>query len=78
MSSTLVRFEVGKNYAVRSVCDSECVWQFKVVSRTAATVTLDGHNGTARRGIKIVDGEEICYPLGNYSMCPVARATRQL
>ncbi|MEN6636075.1 MAG: hypothetical protein ABFC56_09505, partial [Clostridiaceae bacterium] len=34
------RFEVGQSYVCRSPGDCECVWVFKVLSRTASTVVI--------------------------------------
>ena len=38
------KFEVGKRYEMRSACDHDCVWRFKVISRTAMTVQLQEEN----------------------------------
>lgn len=35
------QFEVGKEYNVRSICNHDCIWTYKVIKRTAKTVTLD-------------------------------------
>ena len=70
-------FEVGKVYSCRSACDSNCVWSFVVVSRTAKQVVLVGDDmAEVRRGIVEHDGVECCFPLGKYSMAPIIRATR--
>ena len=70
------RFEVGKEYSCRSVCDHDCVWTFKVVSRTEKTVTLEDAltRKTCKRRPNVWDGQEVCFPLGYYSMCPIIRA----
>lgn len=73
-------FEVGKEYSMRSACDHECVWTFRVVDRTAKTVTLRGVN-TREGGLfrinqkasEFVDRETV-FPLGRYSMAPCLRA----
>lgn len=36
----MLKFEVGNIYACRSVCDYDCVWYFRVVSRTKSTITI--------------------------------------
>ena len=76
----MTRFEVGKEYSVRSACDHECVWVFRVIDRTAKTVTLVGVNNR-EGGVKRINqqasewaGCETVYPLGRYSMAPVLRA----
>lgn len=73
------KFEVGKTYTVRSICDHECVWSYKVTSRTACTVTLlDDHGKVIKLRISKKTseylGSESVYPLGNYSMCPILSA----
>ena len=78
----LAKFEVGKTYGVRSICDSDCIFRFKVVARTAKTVTITDGRDTWRRGI-LVDPEwfgdnEAIRPLGRYSMSPVLVAGRDL
>jgi len=73
-------FEVGKEYSMRSVCDHDCVWTFKVIARTAKTITVVGigHSlcGQFRINGKVSEwaGRETVYPLGRYSMAPVLRA----
>ena len=42
-------FEIGKTYATRSACDHECIWKFRVVSRTEKTLLLQDEDGKARR-----------------------------
>lgn len=40
------RFEVGKTYSTRSVCDHNCVISVTIASRTARTVTTtEGNSG---------------------------------
>ena len=72
------RFEIGKRYSVRSICDHDCVWSYEVVARTEATVTIkDVDDNSVKRCRVIVsklDGNEFIRPLGKYSMCPVLRA----
>jgi hypothetical protein len=36
----VIQFEVGKTYYMSSVCDSDCVWCYEIIKRTAKTVTL--------------------------------------
>lgn len=69
-------FEVGNRYQARSACNSDCVWTFEVLSRTAKFVSLlDVDNGdTMRVGVRASDGEEWASPFGTFSMAPVIRA----
>jgi len=73
------QFETGKTYTCRSVCDADCVWTFTVERRTAKTVHFRNHETgnvhTCRPAT--VGGEEVAKPLGNYSMCPVLRASSE-
>jgi hypothetical protein len=70
-------FNPGHIYFCRSSCDHDTVFRYTVVSRTRRQVMLRGDCGQlCRRGIKIEDGTEICYPEGRYSMAPVLRADR--
>lgn len=72
------QFEVGKEYSVRSICNHDCIWTYKVVKRTAKTVTLD--NGEEIKTCRInKETSEYCrcesvYPEGRYSMCPILSA----
>ena len=75
-----MNFITGKTYSVSSVCDHNCVWEYKLEKRTEKSVwltPLNGHqkaDGTIRRTIKKYNGEEMVYPMGHYSMCPVLSA----
>lgn len=71
-------FEIGKTYNCFSICDQSCTWSFKVIARTAQTITVtDGREQKTLRIIKKLsewNNTESVYPLGKYSMCPVLRA----
>ena len=79
------KFEVGKKYSMRSACNHECVWTYKVLARTACTVTLAQvmSNGKKKvetitcrinKGLSEFFGVESVKPLGSYSMCPILSA----
>ena len=71
------QFEIGQTYSCRSICDHECIFEFTVTKRTAKFVTLENRHGRIRRaGVRVseYDNAEMCYPMGNYSMCPVITA----
>lgn len=76
------QFEVGKTYHMRSPGMSDCIWKYKVLSRTDKTVTLkDCDTGKTQRcrineRISQYNDAETVLPLGNYSMCPVLDATK--
>ena len=71
------QFKIGQTYSCRSICDNECIFEFTVTKRTAKFVTLENRHGRIRRaGVRVseYDSAEVCYPMGNYSMCPVITA----
>lgn len=76
------QFEIGKKYAMRSVCDYDCIWSYEVINRTASTIQvrdLDTNKVSTLRISKKVSeyfGEETVYPLGKYSMCPILTANK--
>lgn len=72
------QFEIGKTYYARSICNQECVFAYKVIARTAKTVTLWDVNlqvAIGKRKITIQDDEETISPKGKYSMAPLVRAS---
>lgn len=73
------QFEVGKTYSMRSVCDSNCIWSYEVVARTACTVTLKDEDGEIKKcrvskKASAYANAETVLPEGSYSMCPMLRA----
>lgn len=72
-----VRFEVGVSYFCRSACDSECIWHFRIIRRTASSVWIEVDGKPCRRGIRVWDGIEKFDPFGRYSMSPVVSADRR-
>lgn len=78
----MLKFEVGNIYACRSICNYDCIWYFKVVSRTKSTITIlkDGEKNPIVKRINkqvsdTLDAESV-YPLGNYSMAPILSADK--
>lgn len=76
----MTKFEVGKKYITRSICDHDCIWEFDIVARTAQTVTImDTHNyevSKCRINKQVSEwaGCESIFPFGRYSMAPILRA----
>lgn len=73
----MTRFEVGRTYSARSICDYDCIFSFTVTKRTEKTVWLKDSSGKlkARRvRLDLYDNAECCDPHGRYSMSPVLRA----
>ncbi len=72
------KFEVGKEYKMKSICNRDCIWSYTVISRTAQTITVtDGKKTLKLRVIKKLSeyrGAESVYPLGQYSMSPILSA----
>ena len=72
------KFEVGKTYSTRSLCDHTCVISATIVKRTAKTVTLtSGYIGRDQKTFRLSldsDGAEQFAPWGTYSMSPMIRA----
>ena len=72
------KFEIGKQYTMRSICNHEAVWSYTVIARTAQTITItDGKNTLKLRVIKKLSeyrNAESVYPLGQYSMAPILSA----
>jgi hypothetical protein len=77
----MVKFEIGKVYAMKSPCYQDCVWVYTVMARTASTITLESEDGEVikcRINKKDMEhfGAEAVRPLGTYSMCPILRANK--
>lgn len=69
-------FQEGQTVSCTSACDSECVWTFEIIRRSAKFITLQDlrTRETYRVGIRVHDDEEWASPFGSYSMAPVVRA----
>jgi len=71
----VAKFEVGKTYTCRSICDSDCIFEYKIIARTAKRLTIQKRDGSiVKRGVTIYRDAESCAPDGRYSMCPVISA----
>lgn len=83
MENTMKQFEIGKRYAMNSICDTNCVWRYTVVSRTACSVVLENESVekiTCRINKKVSEwnNAETVYPLGHFSMCPILTAEKSI
>jgi hypothetical protein len=74
----MAKFEVGKTYYDRSICDHNCIFSFEIISRTAKQVTIKQHGKISKRGLTVYDGVEQFKPFGSYSMCAIVRADKEL
>lgn len=72
----MTQFQKGKTYQTRSIGDYDCIHAFKILSRTAKTVTTEVHGEKVKRGLQVRDGVEQFKPFGTYSMCAVIRADK--
>ena len=68
------KFEIGKTYTMKSICDHNCIWSYTVTDRTAQTITVTDGNKTLKLRVNKRVSEycnaETVYPLGSYSMAP--------
>ena len=67
------KFETGRTYRTRSVCDHECIIEITVAKRTAKRLTTTEGKTL---GIREYEGVEQVMPWGRYSMAPVVSANR--
>ena len=75
----MTKFEINESYEMKSVCDQNCKWQYKVVGLTAKTVKLQDEDGIIKSfRIKEYGNSEFVRPLGTYSMCPSLRAENKI
>jgi len=73
----LIKFEINPIYSTPSICDSNCIFKFRVIKRTEKNVWIsqEGSTKVTRRKIDIWDGAENIFPFGKYSMAPILSAT---
>ena len=78
----MTTFEIGKTYSMSSPCDHNCIWTYTVIARTAQTITLSDGKETKKCRINKMYSEynkaETVFPLGQYSMCPVLTAEKEV
>jgi hypothetical protein len=68
-----MKFETGKTYQARSVCDYNCIIRATIVSRTAKMIqTADGK----KFRVTEYQGVEQFKPWGSYSMAPIISADK--
>lgn len=70
------KFEVGKTYSCRCVCDHEIIYRVKVESRTEKTVTISGYLNK-RCKVHVRNDSEFIIP-ERYAFAPVFHADRIL
>lgn len=69
-------FVVGAVYETPSICDSDCIFSYRVEKVTAKTVVIANKFGKVKR-CKIHNNGSVPYifPEGQYSMCPIIETT---
>jgi len=86
----MIKFEVGRVYANTRYDDMNCkhVSEYKIISRTASTVTVElpeiaiayGFNRIRKyrilKGLSEFNGAETIAPWGQYSMCEYVYANK--
>lgn len=71
-------FQEGVTYATRSICDSDCIFSFEVLARSAKSVRVKVNGKTVTRRVSEWQGVEQFKPFGSYSMAAVIGADRVL
>lgn len=78
----MTKFEIGKEYSMSSICDHNCIWTYTVIARTAQTITITDGKQTKKCRINKMYSEynkaETVFPLGQYSMCPILTAEKEV
>ena len=75
------KFEEGKIYKHHYITDRDTEVFYKVIKRTAKTITIENQGtGEVIKGkrVKEWDGTEIIKPEGTYSMAPTLRAENEV
>ena len=89
MEKSLLKFESGKSYWVRSICDCNTIWNFIIISRskTGKTITVkdigDKNSYEKRCKVKVYKSKtygdrEYIKPLGDHSMSPILSADNEV
>lgn len=71
------KFEIGKEYFSRGICNYDCIFTIKITGRTAKTVSYEYMGDSRRSKIRVDDSGEYIQP-DRYSMAPVFRAEREV
>ena len=69
------RFEVGKTYYTRSICDHDTVFKITIARRTEKSIWTT--EGKQLRVAPNWEGNESVKPFGTYSMCAIISADRE-
>lgn len=70
-----MKFQTGKTYSTRSVCDSDCIIAVTIEKRTEKTVTCKVRGESKKFRVSLdYSGQEYFKPWGSYSMAPIITA----
>lgn len=74
------KFEIGKTYSTRSICNADCVISYTIISRTESTITATDECGETKRfrinkKLSEFRKAETFLPWGKYSMAPMISAS---
>ncbi len=73
-----MKFLKGKTYQTRFINDHNSTLDVHVEARTEKTITANFDGDVKRLRVTQIDGIEVVYPLGKYSMAPILRANRSI
>lgn len=72
------KFEIGKEYTHGYAGDHTLYATWKVIKRTAQTITITNNRETKtckiNKALSEMSNCELVFPDGRYSMCPILRA----
>lgn len=72
------KFETGKSYTHGWIGDADLFTTWKVIKRTAQTITITTGKETKTcriiKALSEMNGAECVFPFGQYSMAPTLRA----
>lgn len=78
----MAKFETGKSYYGRSVCDHNCVWNVEILNRTEKSVRIKepmtGNIVRKKIYISYDNTSEFIYPNGIYSMAVMISADKEV
>ena len=82
MVITITTFDIGKTYSISSPCDHNCICTYTIIARTAQTITIEDGKQVKKCRISKQYSEynkaETVFPLGQYSMCPILTAEKEI
>ena len=75
-NNTPTTMTAGSILTATSICDSNCTWTAKVISRKGDFITADLDGQLIRKKVKVWNGQEYVLLMGSYSMCPVFKIAK--